>query len=71
MRCMVRMNRQSGISFLIVTHDVYTASFCDRVLFLQDGKLALEVKKEKDEKSFQEDILKTLYALGGGRDDLF
>ena len=70
MRCMVRMNRQSGISFLIVTHDVYTASFCDRVLFLQDGKLALEVKKEKDERGFQEDILKTLYALGGGRDDI-
>ena len=34
MRCMKQMNQRSGISFLLVTHDAYTASFCDRVLFL-------------------------------------
>lgn len=45
MRCMKQMNQRSGISFLLVTHDAYTASFCDRVLFLQDGNLAKEVKK--------------------------
>lgn len=70
MRCMVQMNKQFGISFLLVTHDVYTASFCDRVLFLQDGNLAAEVKKTGNAGDFREDILKTLCFLGGGSDDL-
>ena len=52
-------------------HDAYTASFCDRVLFLQDGNLAKEVKKENTADNFREDIWKTLCGLGGGKDDLF
>lgn len=71
MRCMRQMNQRSGISFLLVTHDAYTASFCDRVLFLQDGNLAKEVKKENTADNFREDIWKTLCGLGGGKDDLF
>ena len=47
------------------------ASFCDRVLFLQDGNLAKEVKKENTADNFREDIWKTLCGLGGGKDDLF
>lgn len=71
MRCMKQMNQRSGISFLLVTHDAYTASFCDRVLFLQDGNLAKEVKKENTTDNFREDIWKTLCGLGGGKDELF
>ena len=71
MRCMKQMNQRSGISFLLVTHDAYTASFCDRVLFLQDGNLVKEVKKEKNADKFRENIWKTLCLLGGGKDDLF
>ena len=71
MRCMKQMNQRSGICFLLVTHDAYTASFCDRVLFLQDGNLAKEVKKENTADNFREDIWKTLCGLGGGKDDLF
>lgn len=71
MRCMKQMNQRSGISFLLVTHDAYTASFCDRVLFLQDGNLEKEVKKENTADNFREDIWKTLCGLGGGKDDLF
>ena len=71
MRCMKQMNQRSGISFLLVPHDAYTASFCDRVLFLQDGNLAKEVKKENTADNFREDIWKTLCGLGGGKDDLF
>lgn len=71
MRCMKQMNQRSGIIFLLVTHDAYTASFCDRVLFLQDGNLAKEVKKENIADNFREDIWKTLCGLGGGKDDFF
>ena len=71
MRCMKQMNQRFGISFLLVTHDAYTASFCDRVLFLQDGNLAKEVKKENTADNFREDIWKTLCGLGGGKKQLF
>ncbi len=70
MRCMVKMNRQFGMGFLIVTHDAHAASFCSRVLFLQNGKFAFEAVKKGDNKEFQEEILNMLCHLGGGQDDV-
>lgn len=70
MQCMVRINRQFDISFLLVTHDVYAASFCDRVLLLQNGTLASEVKKQGSNSDFKEDIMKMLCLLGGEQDDV-
>lgn len=70
MRCMLQMNRKFGSSFLIVTHDAYAASFCDRVLFLQNGKLECEVKKRGSNAAFREDILKMWCRLGGEQDDI-
>lgn len=70
MRCMVQMNRQFGTDFLLVTHDAYAASFCSRVLFLQNGNLALEIEKQGGNKGFQEEILRMLCHLGGGQDDI-
>lgn len=70
MQSMVQMNRQSGISFLLVTHDTYVASFCDRVLFLQDRSLVGEVKKEESTGNFREDILNRLCLLGGDKNDV-
>ena len=45
MRCMKQMNQRSGISFLLVTHDAYTASFCDRVTFSTGWESGKEVRK--------------------------
>lgn len=70
MRCMLQMNRKFGISFLLVTHDAYVASFCDRVLLLQGGKLECEVKKRGGNAAFREDILKMWCRLGGEQDDI-
>lgn len=64
MECMVRMNMQFGISFLLVTHDVYAASFCSRVLLLQNGKLLREVNKQGSKEAFREDITKMLCFSG-------
>lgn len=35
--CMADMNRKAGTSMLIVTHDMHVASFCHRILRLEDG----------------------------------
>lgn len=70
MKCMTDMNRKSNVSFLLVTHDAYAASFCDRVLLLRDGKLAGEVCKNYSRRDFEKDIMKLLYLLGGEKDDI-
>lgn len=50
---MEQMNRELKATILMVTHDSFSASFCERVLFLKDGKIFNEiVKGEKQEKSF-------------------
>lgn len=70
MHCMVQMNQLFGSSFLLVTHDAYAASFCDRVLLLQNGKLESEVRKQGSNGAFREDIMKMWCGLGGGLDDV-
>ena len=67
----IQQKRFSRIADVLGIENAYTASFCDRVLFLQDGNLAKEVKKENTADNFREDIWKTLCGLGGGKDDLF
>lgn len=70
MKCMVEMNKKSHASFLLVTHDAYAASFCDRVLLLRDGKLAGEVRKRHSKREYEEDIMRLLYFPGGEEDDV-
>ena len=50
----------------MVTHDSLSASFCERVLFLKDGKIFNEiVKGEKTRKVFFNEIIDMLTLLGG------
>ena len=71
MECMRKMNRELGVAFLIVTHDVYTASFCHRVVLLRDGKLASEVSCTPMKIGGINAIINMLRELGGDEDELF
>lgn len=47
------INRKMHTTILMVTHDPFSASFCERILFLKDGKLFNEIfKGEKSRKEF-------------------
>lgn len=60
------INYKMHATILMVTHDPFTASFCNRVLFLKDGKIFNEIlKEEKGRKDFFEEILDILTLLGG------
>lgn len=60
------MNEQFKATILMVTHDAFSASFCQRVLFLKDGTIFNEIRKgEKTRKAFFEEILDVLTLLGG------
>ncbi|MGQ0454199.1 ABC transporter ATP-binding protein, partial [Bacillus sp. SS-TM] len=36
---MTNLNKDQGVSIMMVTHDPYSASYCQRILFIQDGEL--------------------------------
>ena len=62
------INEQMGATILMVTHDAFTASYANRILFLQDGKIFTELNKGSDSRSaFFDKILKVLTMIGGGQ----
>ncbi|MDE5696508.1 MAG: ABC transporter ATP-binding protein [Lachnospiraceae bacterium] len=65
---MSKFNQELHTTILMVTHDVFSASFSDRILFLKDGKIFNEILKgEKKRNQFYCEILDILSALGGER----
>ena len=64
---MQTINEQLGATILMVTHDAFTASYANRILFLKDGEIFTELCRGGDSrKIFFEKILNVLTILGGG-----
>lgn len=65
------INEQLGATILMVTHDAFSASYANRILFLRDGMIFTEILKGSDSrKVFFEKILDVLTMLGGGQSDV-
>ncbi|MGG5348906.1 MULTISPECIES: ABC transporter ATP-binding protein [unclassified Enterococcus] len=56
------LNTNDQVSILLVTHDPLSASYCQRILFIKDGKIHQEVKRE--DQSREEFYRKILVILG-------
>ena len=64
-----RLVRDIGATILMVTHDAFSASYCDRILFIKDGKLFSElVKGTSSRKEFFNKIIEVVALLGGDGD---
>ena len=64
------LNRDQEATILMVTHDSNAASYCTRILFIQDGKIFHELRRrlpEETQPEFYERILQVMAQLGGGR----
>ncbi len=60
------MNQKLGATILMVTHDAFTASYADRILFIKDGKLFNELHRGEDSrKEFFGRIIEVVTLLGG------
>ena len=61
------LNRDEQATILMVTHDSNAASFCKRILFIQDGVIFHELRRrDENRQEFYGRILKVMAQLGGG-----
>jgi len=64
-----KMNDEMKATILMVTHDVFSASYCKRILFLKDGEIFNElIRGKKERKEFLNEIFDVLALTGGDRD---
>ena len=69
MNCLSAINADEGKTIMMVTHDANAASYCSRILFIQDGRLFHELRrnvKTEAAAEFYERIVTVLSQLGGG-----
>lgn len=63
------LNQEENATILMVTHDSNAASYCKRILFIQDGVIFHELRRnipEESQREFYERILNIMAHLGGG-----
>lgn len=66
------MNAELEATILMVTHDVFSASYCNRILFLKDGAIFHEMLRGNlDRRAFLNKILDVLASLGGDIENAF
>ena len=65
------LNQNLNATILMVTHDSFTASYANRILFIKDGKIFNElVKGDSTRKEFFEKIIEVQTLLGGELGDV-
>ena len=65
------LNKDLEATSLMVTHDAFTASYANRILFIKDGKIFNElVRGEDSRKEFFNKIIDVVTVLGGESKDV-
>jgi putative ABC transport system ATP-binding protein len=69
MECFEKINSELETTICVVTHDVFAASYCQRVIFIKDGMLDSQIMKKGSRKEFLDHIMDCLAILGGVTND--
>ena len=67
------LNQEDGATILMVTHDANAASYCSRILFIKDGAIFHELRRDapnETQAEFYDRILTVLAQLGGGSNNV-
>lgn len=66
------MNESLKSTILMVTHDAFSASYASRIIFIKDGKIFTEVRKDDEDsrKDFFNKIIDVMSVLGGDVNEL-
>ncbi|MBN1371400.1 MAG: ABC transporter ATP-binding protein [Anaerolineaceae bacterium] len=61
-----KMNQSLGITILMVTHDATAASYCNRIVFLKDGRIISELRRaaQQPRRAFFDQILSVVALMG-------
>jgi len=65
------INRDIGVTTVMVTHDPRSASYCHRVIFIKDGQFFNEIHRGDSRQKFYQQIIDVLSLLGGETNDVF
>lgn len=64
------INQKKQTTMMLVTHDPQAASYCNRVVFIRDGKFYSEIHRGDNRQAFFQKIIDTLSLMGGDGYDL-
>jgi putative ABC transport system ATP-binding protein len=70
MEMLESINKTEKTTMMLVTHDAQAASYCNRVIFIRDGKFYSEIHRGDNRQAFFQKIIDTLSLLGGDAHDL-
>lgn len=68
------LSKDRNTTIMMVTHDANAASFCSRILFIQDGVIFHELRRNSGEETrqdFYERIIAVMAQLGGGSANVY
>lgn len=69
MRLLSNLNQRLHSTILMVTHDAFAASYCQKIMFIKDGELIQEIQRHASQSEFYDDILVCLKQIDGEADD--
>ena len=61
------INLENETTIMMVTHDAFTASYCNRIVFIKDGAFYSEVVRSGSRQQFFNQIIDMQAAIGGGK----
>ncbi len=59
------INSKYNTTILMVTHDVFAASYCHNILFIKDGEIYNRLHSEGSRQEFFDSILHVMGSAGG------
>lgn len=62
-----QLNEKEQATIMMVTHDAFTASYCNRILFIKDGVIFSEILRQGNRREFFQKVIDMQAAIGGGK----